>query len=151
MTFTEDSNRTTRPLGATDGCPLVVSTTDLARFLNRRLESKAIDRIVIDIKNCKERGAILTSVSNDVVKKISQEKLFVTADNTAEAILLSQGEADQLGKDIPLYRNPFIQEKTYISSMKKRLNQGWDEETDGDWDENTQLDYILSFPEITPP
>lgn len=107
--------------------------------------------MVTEIKTCKEHGVTLTAVSNAVMKQISQEKGFVTADNIAESILISQGEADQLGKDIPLYRNPFMEKKQYISTMKKRLRHSWEDEVDGVWDEKEQLDYILSFPSITPP
>jgi hypothetical protein len=144
--------RSERPLGATDPCPLVVSTKDLARFVNHRLTNGgAADRIVQQIKTCKERGVTLTVVSNDTLKKIYTEQGIATADNAAEAILLSQGASDQLGKEIPLYRNPFMETKTYISTMKKRLHQGWDDEIDGKWDDKFQMEYILSFPSITPP
>lgn len=149
--MTTNTARSEKPLGATDQCLLAVSTKDLARFVNRRLETVTVERIVQQIKLCKELGQSLTTVTNDVLKKIITEKGIVTADNIAEVILLSQGAQDRLGKEIPLYRNPYIERKTYVSSMKKRLRQGWDDEVDGVWDEKEQLDYILSFPSITPP
>jgi hypothetical protein len=149
--MTTTTARSERPLGATDPCPLVVSTKDLARFVNDRLSNGgAADRIVQQIKLCKERGSTLTVVSNETLKKIYTEQGLVTADNAAEAILLSQGASDQFGKEIPLYRNPVMDKKTYVSTMKKRLHQGWNDEIDGEWDNDSQLEYILSFPSITP-
>jgi hypothetical protein len=147
---------TVKPLGATDGCPLVVQTRDLAVFLRRHLSTgrngqPVYDKVVMQIKTCKEHGQIHTGVSYEVLKRINLEANIATADNVAEAILISQGASDQLGKDIPLYRNPYLTETKYITVMKKRLKQGWIEDLDGPLDEEELLAYVESFPEITPP
>lgn len=144
--MTTTAARSTRPLGATDVCPLVVSTEDLARYLNRRLETVSADSIVNKIKTLKELGVVLTAVSADVLKRIIAGKNVATADNAAESILISQGANELLGSEqIPLYRNPFMDNKTYLKTMKNRLRQGWDDEVDGEWNEKEQLQYILSF------
>lgn len=144
-----------KPLGATDGCPLVVETADLARFLRRHLEKGGngkllYEKLATQIKTCKEHGQILTGVAFNTIKRIDREEVVCTADNCAEAILLSQGASDYLGKDIPLYRNPFLPEWQYIDYMRKRLRKNWNEELDGPWDEQEQMSYIRSFPSITP-
>jgi hypothetical protein len=144
-----------RPLGATDGSPLVVLTADISDFLHRNLEvgpdgRPSYDKVVQQIKTCKAHGQIVTGVSYDVLKRIYENDGACTADNTADAILISQGATDSLGKDIPLYRNPFIPEWKYFEQMKKRLRKGWQDELDGPWNEKEQVDYIKSFPRILP-
>lgn len=143
------------PIGTTGMPPLVVRTADMARFLRRHLPLTArgpnYSRMVQRIKGCKENGQHMTSVSAETLRDIYTEVRFVTADNTAEAILVAENGTDLLGKDIPLYRNPYLPTWKYVDFMKKALRKGWNIELDGLWDEDAQLAYIESFPSITPP
>ena len=144
------------PIGTKGKPPLVVLTADLKQFLSTRLEFTSTgvptyEKVVRRIKACKETGQILTGVSYDILKRIYREENFVTAEKIADAILISEGGNGMLGNDIPLYRNPFIPEKQFVDSMRTELRKGWNEDLDGSWNNDEQLEYITSFPSITPP
>jgi hypothetical protein len=138
----------TRAIGTTDETPLVVKTADLARFLHRHIPLGQTNRpnyemMVERIKALKESGRVIHGVSYEVLKRIYEEAAPVTADTCADEILVACGATDELGKDIPLYRNPGMNDSKYRSTMKDRLQDDWNEEED--------LEYIESFPKMNTP
>lgn len=142
-----------KPIGATDTAPLVVSTSDIARFVVDHLEVGQKGKLVYNgmverIRMLRERGQILHGVSYETLKRITDFDGVCVADNCAEAILLAYNKAGLLGEEIPLYRNPALPEDKYFETMKKWLKRNWDQLLDGEWEERELLAYIESYPEM---
>lgn len=142
-----------KPIGATDTSPLVVSTGDIARFVENHLEIGQKGKLVFNgmverIRMLKERGQIIHGVSYETLKRITEFDGVCVSDNCAEAILLAYNKTGLLGEEIPLYRNPALSEDKFVEIMKKWLKKNWDQLLDGEWDEKEQRAYIESYPEL---